>query len=175
MNNKTPYTYDLLLRVQLFQTAKLRRNTFVLVLIELFVGIALILGDVFSENAHTDTAGACFLLLAFVMFLVYRQYSKARLGKMLRKLTDENPDKVTEYQFEEEYMVINVESANVRSSTQVKYSYISQATMIDHSTCYFITKNNMFYILYDETGIEKYLGEINARRFVKSLHINNPL
>ena len=165
MNNKTPYTYDLLLRVQLFQTAKLRRNTFVLVLIELFVGIALILGDVFSENAHTDTAGACFLLLAFVMFLVNRQYGKARLGKMLRKLTDENPDKVTEYHFEEEYMVINVESANFRSTTQMKYSYISQATMVDHCTCYFITKNNMFYILYDETGIEKYLGEINAKRF----------
>ena len=78
------------------------------------------------------------------------------MQQAVKKSIEENQNKITEYQFEEDFITVNQTSEFVQSNSKIAYSYISKVEKMDDNSFYFATKGNLFYVLYDEQGIEKH-------------------
>lgn len=163
MNNKTTYTYELLLKMNLFHTSKWRRNGSIYVLLTGLFGIGLIIADILLENFHTLYGGIFFLTLSLVVIFALIKNRKSKLSEAVKKQIRENPNKTMEYQFEDDYIIVNQTSDNVQSNTRIEYSYISQVVKMDETSFYFVTKNPLFYVLYDEKGIAELFTYINSK------------
>jgi len=158
MKNKTTYTHELLLKMNLFHTAKRRRNSLIYALLTVLLSIGLIVADFLFENLHTLYAGLFFLLLSLVVIISLIKNRKAKLSEAIKKQMEENPDKTIEYQFGEDYITINQTSAKVESNTRIEYSYIKEAIKMDDTSFYFVTRNNFFYVVEDQQGTHEYFS-----------------
>ena len=127
MNNKTTYTYELLLKMNLFHTAKWRRNSSIYALLTGLLSIGLTIADFLLENFHTLYAGMFFLALSLVVIFALIKNRKSKLSEAVKKQIQENPNKTIEYQFGEDYITVNQTSAKVESNTRIDYSYIIEA------------------------------------------------
>ncbi len=163
MNNKTTYTYELLLKMNLFHTAKWRRNSSIYALLTGLLSIGLIIADFLLENFHTLYAGMFFLALSLVVILALIKNRKSKLSEAVKKQIQENPNKTIEYQFEDDHIMVNQTSDNVQSNTRIEYSYISKVVKMDETSFYFVTKNPLFYVLYDEKGIAELFTYVNSK------------
>ena len=94
MNNKTTYTHDLLLKMNLIHTAKMRRNALVYALLTGTLSVALIIADLLLENAHTCYVGMFFLSLALASFFAVLKNRKVKISEAVNKQIQENPYKV---------------------------------------------------------------------------------
>ena len=158
MNNQTTYTHDLLLKMNLIHTAKMRRNVLVYTLLTGTLSAMLIIADLLLENAHTLYAGMFFLPLALVSFFAVLKNRKVKISEAVNKQIQENPNKTMEYQFGEDYITVNQTSVKVQSNTCIEYSYIIEAKKMDDTSFYFVTRNNLFYVVEDQQGADEYFS-----------------
>ena len=158
MNNKTTYTHELLLKMNLIHTAKMRRNVLVYALLTGTLSVALIIADLLLENAHTCYAGMFFLSLALVSFFAVLKNRKVKISEAVNKQIQENPNKTMEYQFGEDYITVNQTSAKIEFNTRIDYSYILEAKKMDDTSFYFVTRNNLFYVVEDQQDTHKYFS-----------------
>lgn len=163
MKNVTPYTQELLLKMQLVFTAKRRKFCLIFIIIAVAVGVGLIVMDCLLEDYNTMFGGVFFLVCSLAMTIVLMRISKASLAKWSRKQIQDNPNKRMEYQFEEDCIIVNQTSDNVQWNSFVQYSYISKVTKMDEKSFYFITKNSLVYIVSDENGIDEFLTYMNSK------------
>ncbi len=164
MKNTTNCTYDLMLKVNLFITRKQRRFNLIYFLITAVLGVGLILADLLSEQAVTADAGIFFLIFSVVAAIALLKQRKSKWGQAVQKSIDDNPNKKQEYQFEDNAITVIQESDKVQSTTKIDYSYIASVVMVDSNTCYFLTKGNIYYILYDEQGINDIYDYLCAKK-----------
>ena len=164
MKNTTNCTYDLMLKVNLFITRKQRRLNLIYFLITAILGVGLILADFLSEHAATATAGMFFLICSVVAAIALHNQRKSKWEKVIRKSIDDNGDMKYEYQFEDDAITVIMESDKVQSTTKIDYSYIASVVMVDSTICYFLTKGNVYYILYDEQGINDIYDYLCAKK-----------
>ena len=158
MNNKTTYTYELLLKMNLFHTAKWRRNSLIYALLTGLLSIGLTIADFLLENFHTLYAGMFFLALSLVVIFALIKNRKSKLSEAVKKQIQENPNITTEYQFGEDYITVNQTSAKIECNTRIDYSYILEAKKMDDTSFYFVTRNNLFYVVEDQQGTHKYFS-----------------
>lgn len=163
MNNKTTYTHDLLLKMNLLHTLKMRRTVLIYALLTGTLSAVLIIADLLLENFHTLYAGMFFLALSLLSFFAVIKNRKSKISEAVKKQIQENPNKTIEYQFEDDYIMVNQTSDNVQSNTRIEYSYISKAVKMDETSFYFVTKNPLFYVLYDEKGIAELFTYVNSK------------
>ena len=157
MKNQTLYTYELLMKMNVAYIKKTLRNSRILSLI-IFVGsVGLIVGCILDDALASMTmyTGVFFLSLALTFMAIFMKNRKSKISEAVKKQLQENPNKTVEFQFEEDYLIINVMSDKVQSNTRIEYSYISQVEKIDDTSFYFFTKGNLIYVLEDEQGIDE--------------------
>ncbi len=164
MKNKTFYSYELLTKMNIKHTKKVRRNTLIYSLVTLVASVGLIIGCVLKDclDSMTMYVGVFFLAMSFISFCAFSANRKKKLQQAIKKSVDENPNKIMEYQFEENFITINQTSDKVQSNTRIEYSYINRVERIDDTSFYFVTKNNVFYVVEDEQNIDEsilYLSE----------------
>ena len=157
MKNKTVYSYELLLKVNIAYTRKARRNALIYFLITFVAGVGLILGCIFENclTSMTMYVGVFFLALSYTSFRAFLFSRKSKIQKSVKLNIDENPNKILEYQFEDDYITIIQTSKYVQSETRIAYSYITTTVKNDNNSFYFVTKNNLFYVLEDEHSIDE--------------------
>ena len=158
MNNKTTYTHELLLKMNLIHTAKWRRNSSIYALLTGLLSIGLTIADFLLENFHTLYAGIFFLALSLVVIFALIKNRKSKLSEAVKKQIQENPNKTIEYQFGEDYITVNQTSAKIECNTRIDYSYILEAKKMDDTSFYFVTRNNLFYVVEDQQGTHKYFS-----------------
>ncbi len=158
MKNKTTYTYELLLKMNLFHTARGRRNCLIYFFVMSTLSIGLIIADLLIENFHTLYVGMFFLALSLVMIFAVIGNRKEKIAETIKKQIQDNPNKVIEYYFDEDYITITQTSTYVQSEVRTAYSYIAKIAKIDETSFYFVTKNNLFYVLEDEQNIDQFLS-----------------
>ncbi len=165
MKNKTIYTCELLLKMNIKHTKKARRNALIYSLVTLVASVGLIIGCVFEDclNSVTMYVGGFFLSLSFVSFCAFFANRKKKLQQAVKKSVDENPNKIIEYQFEEDYIVVNQKSDKVLSDSRIMYSYINNVVKMDDTSFYFVTKNPIFYVIYDEKGIAELFSYMQSK------------
>ena len=144
--------------MNLIHTAKWRRNSSIYVLLTGLLSIGLTIADFLLENFHTLYAGVFFLALSLVVVFVLIKNRKSKLSEAVKKQIQENPNITTEYQFGEDYITVNQTSAKIECNTRIDYSYILEAKKMDDTSFYFVTRNNLFYVVEDQQGTHKYFS-----------------
>ena len=154
MENKTVYTFDLTLKLNVAITASTRK---------LFWVITVLLGLVTAWNIYDDlsvgsTASYCMtalLLALFILFLAWDVlWSKWRLARFLRKQVTEDADPVLCYSFEEACILVERMDESCRVHDEMKYSIVHTIGKMDEQSCYIKTVFNTYYILHEESGID---------------------
>lgn len=161
MENKTVYTYDLLLKFQLAYSANARRRVLIPFVL-LIASVASLVVDSLDKSFSSMLIwanGGCFLAAASAFIILFKS-RKSKMGQLIEKEPRETPDKVMEYKFEEDHITVICTSKYVNSETAIKYDYVSSVTKIDDNSFYFTIKNNMNYILYDENGISELFSHL---------------
>ena len=71
MKNVTPYTQELLLKMQLVFTAKRRKFCLIFIIIAVAVGVGLIVMDCLLEDYNTMFGGVFFLVCSFIYCFLF--------------------------------------------------------------------------------------------------------
>ena len=163
MNNKTTCTYELLLKMNLFHTAKWRRDSSIFALLTGLLSIGLIIADFLLENFHTIYAGMFFLALSLVVIFALIKNRKSKISEAVKKQIQETPNETIEYQFEDDYIMVNQTSDNVQSKTRIDYSCVSKVEKMDDTSFYFVTRKNLFYVVEDQQGTHEYFSFLHKK------------
>ena len=167
MKNQTVYTYDLLFKAECFTNKKLKKKIgeyLLLAGLMIAIPMAFIIRDMIFGNNEWDSGTAYFAVFFFGFFcafaLLYLKTRKSGVSKNIKKQIETNPNRVLEYSFEQDCVVIDQKSQMVQSNVCISLSFIDQTIKIDDKTFCLITKSNVMYIVYDEDGIDGYLDYI---------------
>lgn len=163
MKNTTIYTYELLLKINLCNTAKFRRKGTVYALLTGMLAVGLIVSDLLIENFHTGYAGMLFLTCSLVTVVALIKNRRSKIAAAVQKQVQENPNKTVEYQFDENTVTAKQTSDKIQSETRIEYSYIATVIKTDERSFYFVTKNNLMYALYDENGIGELFSYLSSK------------
>ncbi len=166
MNNKTEYTFDLLLKLNLCITKnKKRRNVIPAILASLF-GIVFLAVTFITEDIVDPVLiffGLVFLATAFLYIVILIKTRKSVVSENVSKQLHDNPSMSIEYRFDDEHINAEIRSEQVETDSKIKYSYVSAVEKIDNKTCYFLTKNGSYYLIYDEQSVDSYYSYIKER------------
>ena len=156
MENKTIYTYDLLLKMNLMSVAKSRQKISRAFIVCIIVSVVTLLLFIFNKSYILMFLCGFYIAISLFFLVSLSTNRKKKLQQAVKKSIEENQNKITEYQFEEDCITVNQTSEFVQSNYKIAYSYISKVEKMDDNSFYFSTKGNLYYVLYDEQGIEKY-------------------
>lgn len=166
MNNKTDYTFDLLLKLELFATKRKKQKFFIEAIVSLLAAVLFLAATYFTNDSWDPLFIVCGLMsfsIALISTFTLIKSRKNVIAQGIGKLIHDNPRKRIEYQFGEEYIQADVYSDQEQSSSKIKYSYVSEVKKIDDQTCFFITKGFKYYIIHDEYGIDGYFSYISEK------------
>ena len=158
MQNQTIYRYDALLKMNVAHAAKARKKCLLYALLTAALGITFVVVDLLSDSLFTAVAGVIFLTLSAASFSILFYGRKSKLAKAVAKQVQDNPNKVITYTFETDALRIHQTGDNMQSDTRLNYCYIATAQKIDDTLMYFVTKNNLFYLLCDAQGVDNYFS-----------------
>ena len=154
IENKTVYTSDLLFRMQWLHLAGGRRKVLILISVTFVLAIVLIVNGVLVEHSPNEYIGTFFLTADLILLCVLFQNRKSKIRRIADRNMRENPDKVLEYRFAEDHIAVNQMGARFRATYQIDYSYIGKTVKMDSKACYFIVRNNISFVVYEEQGID---------------------
>ncbi|MBQ7365091.1 MAG: hypothetical protein IJW46_05795 [Clostridia bacterium] len=157
MTNRTAYTYDLLLKTNLFLVEKEKRKGLITCFLMGVIGITFILMDSLSEDYYWLCAGGGFFAASLLRLLFILRLRKSKVSETVKKFIQENPGKTVDYQFEENAVIIRERSPQYQSDTCLSYSFIHKVQKIDDTTFYFISSNNRLYAVEDDRNMEAIL------------------
>lgn len=165
MKNRTIISYELSLKMNIAHIRNARRKALTYALLTLTIGVGLIVGCIVGNcmDSMTMYVGVFFLPFSLISFCVFFINRKKKLQQAVKKSIDENPNKIIEYQFEEDCIIVNLSSDKVQSNTRIEYSYINKVEKIDDTSFYFVTKNNIFYVLEEKTNIDEYISYLYGK------------
>ena len=153
MQNKTVYTYDLLLKLNLTLTAGPRKLFLVIGLLSAAFS-AWNLADAIKERSLTD---ACFAVLGVSLCLLLLVYgiiwSKWHIEKMVRKAVALDPDPTVSFDFGETLIYTERVSRDAHLFSETAYTVIESIGLLDGKSCYVKLKTNSYLILREEEGI----------------------
>ncbi len=161
MKNTTNYTYDLLLKMYLIHTEKARHNALIRSAVMFVAGVGSFFVGFFNESLVSIVYIGVFFLGVSIMVLYSNR--KTKIQQAVRKSIQENPNKINVYQFEDDCVIVNQTSDNIKANFSIEYSYITKVVKMDDFSFYFITKNFMFYVLYDENGIAELFSYVSSK------------
>ncbi len=163
MTNTTVYTHDLLLKMRMHYLTKTRKTAWILFFLTGGFSVYCIVADLLSEYAHTLPAGTFFLALTIIWISILMQGRKAKLSKAVRIEMSGNPDTVIEFEFEQDCFKTRQTSKYTNGSACHSYDVFAKAVKMDENSCYLLTKQNQFYVLYDENGISELYDFVCAK------------
>lgn len=153
MKNKTVYTYDLLLKLNITLTAGPRKLLLVVGLLSAAFS-AWNLADAIGERSLKDacfaTLGVSLCLLLLVYGLVW---SKWHIGKLVRKAADLEPDPTVFFDFDEDLIRGERVSKEAHLFSETSYAAIESIGLLDDKSCYVKLKTDSYFILREEEGI----------------------
>lgn len=153
MQNKTVYTYELLLKLNLTVTATVRKG-FVIVALLAAVFAAWNLTDGIREKSRVDAyIGTACAALSLMMLVYSVIWSKGNLKKMLRKAAALDPDPTVIFDFGEECIRSERVSRDAHLFSETSYSAIESIGLMDDTSCYVKLKTGSYRILQEEEGI----------------------
>lgn len=153
MQNKTVYTYDLLLKLNLIITVKVRKGLMIISFLSA-VFAALNLADGIREKNRLDACLGTMCVALCLMCLVYSViWSKGNVKKMLRKAAALDPDPTVIFDFEEECVRSERISLNAHLFSETAYCTIESIGLMDDTSCYVKLKTGSYLILQEKQGI----------------------
>ncbi|MBE6576821.1 MAG: hypothetical protein E7653_01620 [Ruminococcaceae bacterium] len=166
MNNKTTYSFELLLKLNLFISKNKKRRLALTAILEILLGIVFLAATYITQDIVDPVLvffGIAFLATAFICITALVKSRKNAVSAQVSKQLQENSAISIEYEFDDEHISVDFHSEQVQTNSKIKYSYVSSVEKIDNKTCYFLAKNGTYYLIYDEQGIDGYFSHIAER------------
>lgn len=156
MINRTVYTYELLLKLNMVRSAKTRRIIWGYFWVTLALGVGLVVGCVIADALASLTmyVGVFMLTVALLMFCLALANRRAKIELAVKKDLADSPNRILAYVLNQDCISVDMLSDNVQMSVRMAYSYVSAVKRMDQTSLYFVTKNNHFYVMCDEEGID---------------------
>lgn len=162
MENETFYKLDILVKIESFNLKKQKNTSIVFSILTGLMSLLFITLDVLGLT-ETLLVGLMFLILFIQYFAFLIRVSNKSIIERINKVLYDDPNKVVKYKFRDDYFSAIIKSDNTYSTNDVKYSFISKVVKIDDKLFYILRKDNFYYPIYDENGIDELIKYVKSK------------
>ena len=163
MELQTVVNESLLQRIFCHRLKKAKRNTCIIGLIELFLGVFLLVLHDPVQGLLTGYAGILFVTLGLIMLVSVYKSRRSVLAARAQKSYAQDPNKVITYSLGTEEITITMQSDLTRQSLGYRYEYVKEIGRIDDTIGYFITLNDLIFPMENQNGIEGMLTLLQSK------------